>query len=80
VKEFSSRAYKVYKKRELAKLKRRRTRVPTWRERPHCRKRIEKIVAETGCTLRELRDESYGFAGGMRQQLEKMIAEERIHR
>ena len=49
------------------------------RERPRCRKVLERLLAERGCTLQDLLEKPHRLSDGLRIQARKMVAEEQAH-
>ena len=51
-----------------------------FRERPRCRRAIERILKERACSLKDLlvRDDHFGIGDGMKSQVRKMIQEEEL--
>ena len=45
------------------------------RERPQCRKQIERILKERQCTLEDLHEHPHRFSDRMRIQAQKMLEE-----
>ena len=52
--------------------------MPYRRERPRCRRMINKTLAEKGWTLEEMLDGRISHTEGMRIQAEKMLFEEKL--
>ena len=47
------------------------------RERPRCRKHIERILKERQCTLEDLLEDPLSLSDGMRIQARKMLQEKK---
>jgi len=48
------------------------------KERPRCRRELERIVTARGCSLQELLEHPHRLSDGMRIQARKMLEEERL--